>query len=217
MEKMWLVWLVCALLLSPVHCEQERTSNSNYFGFDLPDILKNSAKVAESVVENVKIGAQAAAVEAGAKLKDFSEYADKNIVPAAQTLMIVTAIRAGETVENLGVAAGKVKELVEENIDEKTLEVMKEVSKSVSVGLTAAQGWMSVQAAAGAAVPAVMSLTGTVVKGVGTLHAAGGLSATLQAIAAGSLGPSAVVAGAAGVAGYWAYKGICNVTSSPSQ
>ncbi|KAI0564881.1 hypothetical protein FGB62_22g521 [Gracilaria domingensis] len=38
-----------------------------------------------------------------------------------------------------------------------------------------------IRAGAQAAVPFVMSATGTVVKGVGTLHAAGGWAATLQA------------------------------------
>lgn len=64
------------------------------------------------------------------------------------------------------------------------------------------------QSAAGALVPWAMSTFGTVVPGVGTIHAAGGAAATLQSFAAMSAGPlvaGGVVVGAA--AGLLVYSG----------
>lgn len=72
---------------------------------------------------------------------------------------------------------------------------MKAVAR-VAAGSAAA---VAVQAAAGAAVPAAMSTFGTVVAGVGTVHApaaAGGIAALLQMAAAAPIGLP-VVAGAA--------------------
>jgi hypothetical protein len=89
---------------------------------------------------------------------------------------------------------------------------IKEVCKSVFAGLTTAFGWMAAKAGAGAIVPLVMSWTGTVVKGLGTLHKAGSLTAMLQAFSTGSLGPSIWAVVGVGVAAYWACKCILYFT-----
>jgi hypothetical protein len=95
--------------------------------------------------------------------------------------------------------------LVNERVNQLNPAVQEGV-KSVATGLGAAGAWTGVKVLAGTAVPTVMSWTGVVVKGVGTLH--GGVTATSQMIAAGTLGPSAVTVGALGVTGYLAYRGI---------
>ncbi len=58
-----------------------------------------------------------------------------------------------------------------------------------------------VQAAAGALVPWAMSTFGTVVAGVGTVHAAGGVAATLQYVSmvATPVGPAIVVGAAVAI------------------
>jgi hypothetical protein len=67
-----------------------------------------------------------------------------------------------------------------------------------AAGTGAVAAVAGVQAAAGALVPIAMSTFGTVVANVGTMHAAGGVAATLQAVsmAATPVGP-AFAAGAA--------------------
>ena len=72
------------------------------------------------------------------------------------------------------------------------------------LGATAvgASGALGLQWLAGALVPWAMSTFGTVVAGTGTIHAAGGVAATLQGISAASSGPVGVVGAAVGSVAY---------------
>jgi len=73
----------------------------------------------------------------------------------------------------------------------------------VVAGITGAAVPTMVQTAIGAAVPYLMSATGVVVQGVGTVHAAGSATAIAQTIAMTTVGPVAVVGcGAVAVGGY---------------
>ncbi|TMW62251.1 hypothetical protein Poli38472_009744 [Pythium oligandrum] len=69
--------------------------------------------------------------------------------------------------------------------------------------------------AAGALVPAAMSTFGTVVPGVGTLHAAGGVAATLQWASATLYTASAVGVGGAAGAGSGAVAAVVQQQSKP--
>ena len=75
------------------------------------------------------------------------------------------------------------------------------VAQNVALGAgVGATGGAAVQVIAGYLVPVAMSYFGTVVSGVGTLHAAGGVAATLQTIAAASVTTVAVPGALVGAA-----------------
>ena len=63
------------------------------------------------------------------------------------------------------------------------------IAKGAAVGAAGSSlGVLGAQQLAGALVPTLMSATGTVIHGIGTLHASGGIAATAQALSAASVG-----------------------------
>ena len=91
------------------------------------------------------------------------------------------------------------------------MDSLKEIAKGAAAAtgsgaVATAAGMCGLKAAAGAAVPTIMSTTGVVVPGVGTMH--GGLTAATMYFAATPVGVPIVVAGAA-VSGlvYAGYRG----------
>jgi len=83
---------------------------------------------------------------------------------------------------------------------------MEQVAKTCSSAASGVTIVAVAQIVANAAVPTVMSITGVVVPGVGTLHTVGGLAAVMQAFGAASLfGPVGIGGAAIGVALYGGY------------
>jgi len=78
--------------------------------------------------------------------------------------------------------------------------------KASIAGITGAAVPTMVQTAAGAAVPYLMSATGVVVQGVGTVHAAGSATAITQAIAMTTVGPAVVVGCGTVAVGAYLYR-----------
>ena len=79
----------------------------------------------------------------------------------------------------------------------------------VGAAATGAAGAIGAQVAVGAAVPTLMSFFGTVVSGVGTIHAsasAWGAAAIFQQVAAASVASVSAVGGVAGVVGFKLYQ-----------
>ncbi len=73
------------------------------------------------------------------------------------------------------------------------METVAAVAAAAGVGAMAVP---AIGAAAGALVPAAMAAFGTIVPGVGTLHAVGGIAATLQSTSAALVSTTASAVGA---------------------
>jgi len=73
--------------------------------------------------------------------------------------------------------------------------VIAHVKKTVIASASGVGAVASVQVAAAAIVPGAMSFFGTIVPGVGTIHASGGVAATLQCFSVASVAMPAAIAG----------------------